>query len=273
MQDALDARDEPSLCIGANVKEGKSRVPADALAELGGDTRCAMKKILLVDDDIELTSLLARYLRREQFEVELAHDGESGLRLALQGQHALVVLDVMMPRLSGMEVLRRIRASRRTPVIMLTARGDNVDRIVGLDMGADDYVPKPCTPGELVARIRAVLRRTEPAPDAEPLPVATEVIEAGHLTMWPSRREASWCGQPLALTGTEFVLLLALARQAGQLVPKADISLQALGRPLAAYDRRIDVHLSSVRQKLGLRPDGQPWIQSVRGLGYQLLKD
>jgi len=232
-----------------------------------------MKKILLVDDDIELTGMLARYLRREQFEVELAHDGESGVRMALQGGHALVVLDVMMPKLSGMEALRRIRASRRTPVIMLTARGDNVDRIVGLDMGADDYVPKPCTPGELVARIRAVLRRTQPPPDAEPQPLAVDVVEAGLLTMWPGRREATWRGQALPLTGTEFVLLLTLARQAGQLMPKADISLQALGRPLAAYDRRIDVHLSSVRQKLGLRPDGQPWIQSVRGLGYQLLKD
>lgn len=232
-----------------------------------------MKKILLVDDDTELTGMLARYLQREHFEVETAHDGESGVRLALQGNHALVVLDVMMPRLSGMEALRRIRASRRTPVIMLTARGDNVDRIVGLDMGADDYVPKPCTPGELVARIRAVLRRTDPPPEAEPLPLAADVIEAGLLTMWPGRREATWRGQVLPLTGTEFVLLLTLARQAGQLMPKADISLQALGRPLTPYDRRIDVHLSSVRQKLGLRPDGQPWIQSVRGLGYQLLKD
>jgi two-component system, OmpR family, response regulator len=232
-----------------------------------------MKKILLVDDDIELTGMLARYLKREQFEVETAHDGESGVRLALQGGHALIVLDVMMPRLSGMEALRRIRASRRTPVIMLTARGDNVDRIVGLDMGADDYVPKPCTPGELVARIRAVLRRTDPPPEAEPPPLAADVIEAGLLAMWPGRREATWRGQPLPLTGTEFVLLLTLARHAGQLMPKADISLQALGRPLTPYDRRIDVHLSSVRQKLGLRADGQPWIQSVRGLGYQLLKD
>jgi len=124
-----------------------------------------------------------------------------------------------------------------------------------------------------VARIRAVLRRSDPPPEVEPAPQSTDVIEAGLLTMWPGRREATWRGQVLPLTGTEFVLLLTLARQAGQLMPKADISLQALGRPLTPYDRRIDVHLSSVRQKLGLRPDGQPWIQSVRGLGYQLLKD
>lgn len=273
MQDFFHARESITPRAAVSVKVGKS--DPDAAWHLGAarDTGAAMKKILLVDDDIELTSLLARYLRREQFEVETAHDGESGVRMALQGRHALVVLDVMMPRLSGMEALRRIRASRRTPVIMLTARGDNVDRIVGLDMGADDYVPKPCTPGELVARIRAVLRRMQPPVEAEPSPVACDVIESGPLTMWPGRREATWQGQALTLTGTEFVLLLTLARHAGQLVPKADISLQALGRPLAAYDRRIDVHLSSVRQKLGLRADGQPWIQSVRGLGYQLLKD
>jgi DNA-binding response OmpR family regulator len=234
-----------------------------------------MKKVLLVDDDLELTAMLAQYLRHEQFDVDTEHDGESGVRTALRGDYALVVLDVMMPRLSGMEALRRIRASSRVPVLMLTARGDNVDRIVGLDMGADDYVPKPCTPGELVARIRAILRRTEPV---EPALVQTavlppEVLRVGQLQLWPARREAQWQGQPLTLTGTEFVLLAELARYAGQLVSKQDISLRALGRPLAAYDRRIDVHLSSIRQKLGLRSDGQPWIQSVRGLGYQLLKD
>jgi DNA-binding response OmpR family regulator len=158
------------------------------------------------------------------------------------------------------------------PMLMLTARGDNIDRIVGLDMGADDYVPKPCTPGELVARIRAILRRTE---GREPPGAASglRVLQAGELMLWPGSRRAIWRGEPLELTGTEFSLLEVLARHAGQLVSKQDISLQAFDRPLARFDRRIDVHISSIRQKLGTRADGQSWIQSVRGLGYQLLED
>jgi len=156
---------------------------------------------------------------------------------------------------------------------MLTARGDNIDRIVGLDMGADDYVPKPCTPGELVARIRAILRRTEGREPAGATTGGQRLLQAGELTLWPGSRRAMWRGRPLELTGTEFSLLEVLARHAGQLVSKQDISLQAYGRPLARFDRRIDVHISSIRQKLGLRTDGQSWIQSVRGLGYQLLDD
>ncbi|GKS86205.1 hypothetical protein AVMA1855_18655 [Acidovorax sp. SUPP1855] len=155
---------------------------------------------------------------------------------------------------------------------MLTARGDNVDRIVGLDMGADDYVPKPCTPGELVARIRAILRRTQ-ARDAAAPSTGPRALEAGPLMLSPANRQATWHGNPLELTGTEFNLLEVLARHAGQLVNKQEISLQAFGRPLARFDRRIDVHISSIRQKLGTRPDGESWIQSVRGLGYQLLED
>ncbi len=237
------------------------------------------KKVLLVDDDVELTAMLAQYLRREAFDVDTVHDGEAGVRAALDGGYALVVLDVMMPRLSGMEALRRLRAASRVPVLMLTARGDNIDRILGLEMGADDYVPKPCTPGELVARIRAILRRTEPSSDAPTTPqpavppAAPQGLQAGGLTLWPMRREARWQGQPLALTGTEFVLLMELARHAGEIISRQDISRRALGRPLEPFDRRIDVHLSSIRQKLGARADGQPWIQNVRGLGYQLLVD
>jgi DNA-binding response OmpR family regulator len=230
-------------------------------------------KVLLVDDDVDLTAMLSQYLVREGFEVRAEHDGEAGAAEATQGGYAIVVLDIMMPRLSGIEALRRIRATSSVPVLMLTARGDNIDRIVGLDMGADDYVPKPCTPGELVARIRAILRRTE---GREPMGAASgsqRVLQAGELMLWPGSRRAMWRGQALELTGTEFSLLEVLARHAGQLVSKQDISLQAYGRPLARFDRRIDVHISSIRQKLGLRPDGQSWIQSVRGLGYQLLED
>ncbi|MCA0240961.1 MAG: response regulator transcription factor [Proteobacteria bacterium] len=231
-------------------------------------------RVLLVDDDMELTAILSQYLQREGFEVHAVADGLAGVQEATTGRYAIVVLDVMMPRLSGMEALRRIRGSSTVPVLMLTARGDNVDRIVGLDMGADDYVPKPCTPGELVARLRAILRRTErrgDAPDAAADARGPAAIECGPLLLLPGERSARWHGAALDLTGTEFNLLEVLARQAGQLVSKADISLQAFGQPLARFDRRIDVHISSIRQKLGARPDGRPWIQSVRGQGYQLL--
>lgn len=231
-----------------------------------------MVKVLLVDDDVDLTAMLSQYLVREGFDVTTVHDGEAGVAEATSDDYALVVLDIMMPRLSGIEALRRIRGASAVPILMLTARGDDIDRIVGLDMGADDYVPKPCTPGELVARIRAILRRTE-ARGSTGAAVAPRVLQVGELTLWPGSRRAMWRGAPLDLTGTEFSLLEVLARHAGQLVNKQDISLEAFDRPLARFDRRIDVHISSIRQKLGTRPDGQSWIQSVRGLGYQLLED
>ncbi len=215
--------------------------------------------------------MLSQYLVREGFNVHGVHDGHAAVREAATGRYDIVVLDVMMPRLSGMEALRRIRSSTQVPVLMLTARGDNVDRIVGLDMGADDYVPKPCTPGELVARIRAILRRTR----QRQVDVDTQTaarLQTGPLVMVPSSRQATWHGEPIELTGTEFNLLEVLARHAGELVGKDDISLQAFGQPLARFDRRIDVHISSIRQKLGSRSDGQPWILSVRGKGYQLLE-
>jgi len=230
----------------------------------------AMIPVLLVDDDVELTTMLAQYLKREGFEAHAVHDGESGLLAAASGRYEIAVLDVMMPGMSGMDVLRRIRAESRMPVLMLTARGDNIDRIVGLDMGADDYMPKPCMPGELVARLRAVLRRTAPGGSE---PAAAKRLRLGGLELMPGSRTATWQGRPLELTGTEFSLLEVLARQAGQLISRQDISKRAFGRPLERFDRRIDVHISSIRQKLGLRPDGQSWIQSVRGMGYQLLTD
>ncbi len=230
-----------------------------------------MHKVLLVDDDVDLTSMLSLYLSREGFEVQVAHDGEAGVAAASRGGYAIVVLDIMMPRLSGIEALRRIRSTSNVPVLMLTARGDNVDRIVGLNMGADDYVPKPCTPGELVARLRAILRRTSHSGSGAG--GLAQQIQAGALVLWPGTRQATWQGAALELTGTEFSLLDVLVRHAGQLISKQDISQAAFGRPLTRFDRRIDVHISSIRQKLGVREDGRSWIQSVRGLGYQLLKD
>jgi DNA-binding response OmpR family regulator len=226
-----------------------------------------MPKILLIDDDRELTAMLSEFLDREGFGVGMAHDGERGEAEALSGLYDLVVVDVMLPRLSGIEVLRRIRRASKVPVLLLTARGDEVDRIAGLDLGADDYVPKPCSPGELVARIRAILRRVS----AHQEPGANAPIASGRLKLWPASRRAEWRGEPLELTGTEFSLLEELARHAGQLVSKDQLSLNALGRPLTPYHRRIDVHISSIRQKLGAHGDGGSWILSVRGQGYQLV--
>jgi DNA-binding response OmpR family regulator len=231
--------------------------------------RSSMTSVLLVDDDVELTGMLMQYLAHEGFAAEVAHDGETGVAYALSGRFAIVVLDVMIPRLSGIEALRRIRAASRVPVLMLTARGDDIDRISGLNLGADDYVPKPCTPGELVARLRAILRR---AGDAG-LAGMSGPVNAGQLVLWPASRRATWFGNPVELTGTEFSVLEVLARHAGRLVSKEDISQRAFGRPLARFDRRIDVHISSIRQKLGQRASGGPWIVSVRGVGYQLLTD
>ena len=227
----------------------------------------AAPRILLIDDDDELTAMLSEFLVCEGFGVGTAHDGQQGEAAALSGDFDLVVLDVMLPRRSGIEVLGRIRRASTIPILLLTARGDEVDRIAGLDLGADDYVPKPCSPGELVARIRAILRRIL----AHEEPAAAAVIASGPLRLWPASRKAEWAGTLLELTGTEYSLLEVLARHAGQLVSKEQLSVNALGRPLTAYDRRIDVHISSIRQKLGLRPGGGSWILSVRGQGYQLV--
>lgn len=235
---------------------------------------CAnMTNVLLVDDDSDLTAMLSQYLLREGFEVDAVHDGEAGVARATSGRYAIVVLDIMMPRLSGIDALRRIRLSSNVPVLMLTARGDALDSILGLDMGADDYVSKPCMPGALVARIRAILRRTEERERPGGAVRVQRSVHAGDLTLWPGTRRAEWRGVPLTLTGREYSLLEVLARRAGELVSKQEISQQAFGRPLGRFDRRIDVHISSIRQKLGARSDGESWIQSVRGQGYQLLKD
>ncbi|MBU0592577.1 MAG: response regulator transcription factor [Gammaproteobacteria bacterium] len=228
-----------------------------------------MSKVLLVDDDVELVEMLKEYLAQEGFDVTTVHDGEAGVSEALSGQYAIAVLDVMMPRLGGVEALRRIRLKGAMPVIMLTARGDDTDRIVGLELGADDYVPKPCTPRELTARIRAILRRTQGAQgENEPT-----VLTVGALSIWPGQRRVEWSGKPVDLTSTEFNLLEVLAREAGRPVSKNILSEQGLGRPLARFDRSIDVHLSSIRHKLGLLADGRSCIQTVYRQGYQLIRE
>jgi len=229
-----------------------------------------MVKVLLVDDDTELCALQAEYLQAEGFVVSTAHDGESGATAALSGEFAIVVLDVMMPRVSGIDALRRIRQTSRVPVIMLTARGDDIDRVLGLELGADDYVPKPCTPRELVARIRAILRRVDSGTVSRESQAA---ISVGALCLRPEQRRAEWAGALLDLTSTEFNLLEVLARHAGSPVSKQDLSENGLGRPLARYDRSIDVHVSNLRQKIGVLSDGRSPIQTVRGVGYQYIVD
>ena len=223
--------------------------------------------VLLIDDDAELVDLLRDYLSQEGFAVLTAGDGTTGLA-SVSPTVDIVVLDVMMPGISGIETLARIRAGNNVPVLMLTARGDDADRIAGLELGADDYVAKPCTPRELTARIRAILKRVGVAalPSAKPITI-------GDLTVWPAQRRAACAGRAIDLTSTEFSLVELLARKAGQPVSKSELSQEALGRELTPFDRSIDVHMSSIRQKLGKRSDGRSAIQTVIRKGYQLIVD
>ena len=230
-------------------------------------------KVLLVDDDVELIEMLRDYLQRDGFAVDALHDGTSAVAAALSGDYAITVLDVMMPGMGGIEVLRQIRAKSVMPVLMLTALGDDAERIDGLELGADDYVPKPCTPRELAARIRAILRRTalaEPSAEADLPPT---VVSVGDLVLWPEQRRAAWGQQPLDLTCTEFNLLEVLARHAGHAVSKDELSQQGLGRALSRFDRSIDVHVSSIRHKLAPLADGRSRIQTVFRKGYQLIRE
>ena len=228
-----------------------------------------MSKVLIIDDDVILSGLFQDYLEEEKFQVRTANTATEGLQLALQGDFDIVILDVMLPDMSGTEVLKLIRQQSHVPILMFTAKGDDVDRIMGLESGADDYVPKPCTPRELIARIKAILRRSEITRQQQQ---DETVIQTGPLQLWPQQRKALWFDTALELTSTEFSLLESLARNAGQVVSKNALSEAALGRPLARFDRSIDVHMSSIRHKLGEQQDGHSYIQTVRGKGYQLIK-
>lgn len=225
-------------------------------------------KVLLVDDDAELAELLRDYFSGEGFAVDTVPDGAAGVIAALTGDYDVVVLDVMMPVMDGIEVLRRIRQASSVPVIMLTGRGDDADRINGLELGADDYVPKPCTPRELTARIRAILKRTASGNTQVMHP---QCISVGALAVWPSQRRVERAGIPVELTSTEYNLVEILARNAGRPVSKSELSQEALGRPMSRFDRSIDVHMSSIRQKLGSLADGRSLIQTVIRKGYQLI--
>ncbi|WP_369856058.1 response regulator [Candidatus Thalassolituus haligoni] len=230
-----------------------------------------MKSILLIDDDTELGELLQEYLALEGFELTPVHDGESGLEQALKGHYDLILLDVMLPKINGFEVLRRIRAESQVPVIMLTARGESVDRVLGLEHGADDYIAKPYHHHELVARIRALFRRIDMTGDSTTT-AAEGAIQVGTLVLTPSDRGVCLDGENLVLTGAEFGVLQCMMEHAGELVSKDTLSMSALGRSLMAYDRSIDMHVSNLRKKLGRREDGNDWIKTVRSRGYLLVK-
>lgn len=223
----------------------------------------SVEKILLVDDDLELCELLKEYLETEGFVLESANDGRAGLEKAVKDHYTLVILDVMMPELGGFDVLRELRAHSSVPVIMLTARGDDVDRIVGLEMGADDYLPKPFNPRELVARIRAILRRGQRAEE-----VVSHNLTVGDLDLDPGARSVHVAGEPVDLTSVEFNLLEALLSSAGQVVPREKLVLQVLKRAYSPFDRSIDVHVSNLRKKLGHYSDGSERIKTLRGEGY-----
>jgi DNA-binding response OmpR family regulator len=220
-----------------------------------------MDRILIVDDDVGLCELLAERLGSEDFAIESAHDGIRGLERALSREHALVILDLMLPGLSGLDVLRRLRARSDVPVLMLTARGEDVERILGLEIGADDYLPKPFNPLELIARIRAILRRTirkTKTPD---------LLIVGDIQLDPSAREGWVSGKKLDLTSVEFTLLEALLSEAGRVLSREHLTETVLGRKLGPFDRVIDVHVSNLRKKLGAIQQGER-IKAVRGSGY-----
>ncbi|KGQ29128.1 transcriptional regulator [Gallibacterium anatis] len=238
-----------------------------------------MPKILLVDDDVEFTSLLAEVLAMESFEVEVVHNGEDALH-TLDLSYDLILLDIMMPKLGGIETLKQIRQKYNTPVLMLTARGDDVDRILGLELGADDYLSKPFNDRELVARIKAILRRVTKVPT----PPNVSHIELNNgddqktlyfddIVLYPGRQQVMYQGKDLELTGTEFALLSMLIRNPGHILSRELLSIEILGKRLTPFDRAIDMHMSNLRKKLPPRKDNLPWFKTLRGRGYLLVTE
>jgi len=222
--------------------------------------------ILIIDDDTELCDLLKTYLEQEEFDVTAINEAKDGLAAALSGEYAFLILDVMLPGFSGFDLLRQLRRTSAMPVIMLTARGDEVDRIVGLEMGADDYLPKPFNPRELVARIRAIQRRGENGlgrrtGTPEKIVADDIAIDLGTRTVYQNEAE-------VILTAVEFSLLYALIKRIGQVVNREDLAQEVLGRKLEMFDRSIDVHISSLRKKLGHHINGVERIKTIRSVGY-----
>jgi two-component system, OmpR family, response regulator CpxR len=225
-----------------------------------------MESILVIDDDVEMCVMLAEYLQSEGLQVETVHNGEHGLQRALSGEHSLILLDIMLPKINGIEVLRRLRTESDARVLLLTARGEEVDRIIGLEVGADDYVPKPFSARELLARIRAILRRPETAPAANSR--ASSRVVLGDVEMDKGTRSVRRAGSDVELTALEFNLLELLLRMAGQVVTRERVATAILGRQFSPFDRSIDVHVSKLRRKLGPQASGQERIKSIRSVGY-----
>ena len=224
-----------------------------------------MDGVLVIDDDVELCGLVSEYLGGEGFTVECVHDGKRGLEHALRGNHLLVVLDVMLPGMNGFEVLRHLREKSHIPVLLLTARGEDVDRIVGLEIGADDYLPKPFNPRELVARIRAILRRTKNGDRSASPP---QIVRVGDIELDPATRTVRQAGSLIELTSVEFNLLEVLLREAGRVVSRERLVNAVLSRKFSPFDRSIDIHVSKVRKKLGDSEGAPEHIKTIRGVGY-----
>ncbi len=223
-----------------------------------------MTRLLLADDDEELCEMLAEYLRGEAFDVDVAHNGADALARVAGGEYDLIVLDVMMPGLNGFDVLRELRRKSLIPVLMLTARGSDMDSVVGLELGADDYLPKPCNPRVLVARVRAVLRRADHGEQEK----ADDDLAVGDVVLQRGSRRVLQDGTTVELTSTEYSVLAVLLEEVGRVVGKEALSERALGRKLTRYDRSLDMHISNLRRKLGPLPGGDERIQTVRGVGY-----
>ena len=227
-----------------------------------------MPRVLMIDDDQDLCAMLSRSLVREGFVVDTVFTGDQGLRRAVAGSYDLILLDVMLPGVDGFEVLRRLRAKSDVHVLMLTARGDDVDRIVGLEIGADDYLPKPFNTREVAARIRAILRRARTAEPAHSSNAPAETVRVGDLELDSRARTVLRNGQIVDLTSTEFDVLGVLLCSAGRVVSREQIAQAVLGRTLAPFERTIDMHISKLRLKLGSLPDGRSRITTVRSAGY-----
>jgi len=225
-----------------------------------------MNRILIIDDDEELCELIAEYLTVENFETQVVHDGETGLQTALKGENDLVILDVMLPKLNGFDVLRRLRETSKIPVLMLTARGEDTERIVGLEIGADDYLAKPFNPRELVARLRAILRRVET--QTELAKAENDKYKVDDVEVQVSARSVIKDGEELTLTSVEFDLLTELLKHAGKVVKKEDLSERVLERKLSPFDRSLDMHISNLRKKIGVRANDAERIKTIRSVGY-----
>ena len=227
-----------------------------------------MTKILAIEDDVELCELLEEYLGSEGFSFHAVHSGKKGVDSALKEEHDIVILDVMLPEMNGFDVLREIRGESNIPVIMLTARGDDVDRIVGLEIGADDYVPKPFNPRELIARIKAVLRRYQTSEPSSQAGVEDPVLRVADIELDPRSHVVKRAGEPVELTSLEFRLLETFLESAGHVIKRQDLVRKVLERSYSPFDRSIDVHISNLRKKLGPGTDGSERIKTIRGEGY-----